>query len=106
FPLESQAELREAFTDRWAENDKRAYLAATRALVGWSVLERLPAIHTPALVIAADQDYTPVAAKEAYVKQMPNAELVVIEDARHAVNYAQPEKVNPVIAAFLERVSG
>lgn len=104
FPEDGQAEMLAAFVSRWAENNKRSYLDATRALAGWSVRERIAAIQSPTLVIAADQDYTPVAAKEAYVRQMPNARLVVIPDARHAVNYAQPEKVNPVIQAFLEQV--
>jgi pimeloyl-ACP methyl ester carboxylesterase len=103
FPDDGQAQMRAEFTQRWAENDRRAYLTATRALAGWSVAEHLEAIHTPALVIAADQDYTPVAVKEAFVRRMPHAELAVIDNARHAVNYAQPHKVNPLIAAFLAR---
>jgi pimeloyl-ACP methyl ester carboxylesterase len=105
FPDDNQAALRAAFVARWATNDKRAYLDATRALAGWSVRDRIASIAVPTLVIAADQDYTPVAAKEAYVRQMPDARLVVAENARHAVNFAQPEKVNPTIGAFLEEVS-
>jgi pimeloyl-ACP methyl ester carboxylesterase len=103
FPDEDQSEIRAQFVARWSENDKRAYLAATQAIIGWSVLEHITTLTMPTLVIAADQDYTPVAAKEAYVRQMPNAELVVVPDARHAVNFAQPKKVNPLIAAFLEK---
>jgi len=103
FPDEDQSEIRAQFVARWSENDKRAYLAATQAIIGWSVLEHITTLTMPTLVIAANQDYTPVAAKEAYVRQMPNAELVVVPDARHAVNFAQPEKVNPLIAAFLEK---
>jgi pimeloyl-ACP methyl ester carboxylesterase len=105
FPAEHQQAMREAFTARWAENDKRSYLTATRALAGWSVRDHIRRIQTPTLVIAADQDYTPVADKEAYVEQMLNAQLLVIDDARHAVNFAQPEKVNPAILAFLKQVA-
>lgn len=105
FPDPDQAEMRDYFIARWAENDKTAYMNATRALAGWSVADRLSAITAPTLVIASDQDYTPVEAKAAYVAQMPNAELVVVEDARHAVNFAQPHKVNPLIAAFLDKVT-
>jgi pimeloyl-ACP methyl ester carboxylesterase len=65
------------------------------------VRDRIASIAIPTLVLAADMDYTPVEAKEAYVREMQNARLVVIPQARHAVNYAQPEKVNPVIEAFL-----
>lgn len=105
FPDESQAELRATFVQRWAENDKRAYMDATRGLVGWSVREHVASIQIPALVIAADQDYTPVEAKRAYVTQMPHAELVVVENARHAVNVVQPEKINALIDQFAARVA-
>jgi 3-oxoadipate enol-lactonase len=105
FPDADQADMRAHFVARWSENDKKAYLAATQAIIGWSVLDQIPTITMPTLVIAADQDYTPVSAKEAYVSQMPNARLVVVPQARHAVNFAQPEKVNPLIAAFLEQVT-
>jgi pimeloyl-ACP methyl ester carboxylesterase len=45
-------------------------------------------------VISADHDYTPVALKEAYVKLLPNARLVVIEDSRHATPLDQPDVFN------------
>jgi pimeloyl-ACP methyl ester carboxylesterase len=80
FPKPEHAPLRAALVERWAENDSRAYLDTMRAIVGWSVLDKIGAIHSPTLVIAADQDYTPLALKEVYVKQMPNAELAVIAD--------------------------
>ncbi len=104
FPNPGQKELLEQFVERWAKNDKKAYMAATMAMVGWSVQDQIDAIQIPVLVIAADQDYTPVEHKKAYVALMPNAELLVIPNARHAVVVAQPEQVNPPIAAFLERV--
>jgi pimeloyl-ACP methyl ester carboxylesterase len=106
FPKPDQKPLLDEFVVRWSKNDKKAYMAATMALVGWSVLDRIASIKAPTLVIASDNDYTPVTAKEEYVARMPNAELLVIEDARHAVCVAQPEKVNPAIEAFLKRVIG
>jgi len=99
-----QEELRQTFVERWAENDKRAYRDAMRALVGWSVAEHLGTIDVPTLVIASDEDYTPVALKEAYVAQMPQAELVVIEDARHAVTAERPAQFNQALLAFLTRL--
>lgn len=103
FPAEDQAEMRQEFVDRWKKNDKRAYMAATKALAGWSVEVHLSTIQAPTLVIAGEQDYSPVAAKEAFVSRMPKAELVTLADAGHAVNVVQPERVNPVIQQFLER---
>lgn len=105
FPGEQQSSLRETFAARWAENDKRAYMDATRGLIGWTVLEHLPSIHIPTLAIAADQDYTPVETKQAFVEQMPDAELVVVEQARHAMCFDQPEKINPLLEQFLARIA-
>ena len=103
FPKAAQGELRRVFVERWAENDKRAYYDAMRGLVGWSVADRLGNVHCPTLVIAADEDYTPVSLKRAYVAQMPRAELVVIEDSRHATPVERPEQFNQALMAFLSR---
>jgi 3-oxoadipate enol-lactonase len=103
FPKPEHAPIREMFAARWAENDRRAYEAAMRAIVGWSVTEHLGEINIPTLVVASDQDYTPVAVKEAYVARMPRAELVVIEDARHAVPVEHPEAFNLALQAFLSK---
>ncbi len=101
FPKEEHAAERLTFVERWAENDPRAYIDALRSLQDWSVMDKLGAIECPTLVISADQDYTPVAFKELYVKRMPNAELAVIADARHATPMERPQEFNAVLARFL-----
>ncbi len=101
FPKPEHAALRETFIERWAENDPQAYIEATRSMLGWDVTGQLNAIRCPTLVIAADQDYTPVTVKEAYVALMPDARLVVIPDAHHAVPLEQPEKFNAALLDFL-----
>jgi len=103
FPKPEHKELRRIFVERWAENDKRAYFDAMKALVGWSVTDRLDDIRCPTLVIAADEDYIPVSLKEAYVAKMAQAELVVIADSRHATPVEQPEQFNQALMAFLSR---
>jgi 3-oxoadipate enol-lactonase len=103
FPKPEHQELRRMFVERWAENDKRAYYAAMRGLVGWSVADRLGDVRCPTLVIAADEDYTPVSLKRAYVAKMPRAEMVVIEDSRHATPVERPEQFNQALIAFLSR---
>ena len=100
-PKPEQEELRRTFIERWAENDVRAYVDAMRAIVGWSVTEHLDSIRCPTLVIAADEDYTPVALKETYVAKMPRAKLVVIHNSRHATPVDQPEQFNQALMAFL-----
>ena len=104
FPHPDQAELRQKMAERWAKNDKRAYLASFDAIVGWGVQERLSRITCPTLVISADHDYTPVAQKENYVKLLPDARLVVIEDSRHATPLDQPEVFNTTLLDFLKTV--
>lgn len=96
-----QESIRRMFTERWAENDKRAYLRALRALIGWSVLDRIGSISCPTLVIAADQDYTPIAVKENYVAKIPNARLAIISDSRHATPVEHPGEFNRALLEFL-----
>jgi pimeloyl-ACP methyl ester carboxylesterase len=105
FPKPEQEGLRAVFVERWARNDPRAYQEAMRAIVGWSVVDRLGDIGCPTLVIASDEDYTPVEGKKAVVDQIPGAELVVIEDARHAVTAERPEQFNAVLDGFLSKQS-
>ncbi|MGH8448614.1 alpha/beta fold hydrolase [Pseudomonas sp.] len=104
FPKPHQADLRHKMAERWAKNDKRAYLASFDAIVGWGVQEQLSRIPCPTLVISADHDYTPVAQKENYVKLLPNARLVVIKDSRHATPLDQPEVFNATLLDFLKTV--
>lgn len=98
-----QEDIRQTFIVRWAENDQRAYLNAMRALVGWSVTARIGSIQCPALIISADQDYTPVSVKEEYASQMPGAQLVVIPDSRHATPVENPQLFNLALREFLEK---
>lgn len=101
FPKPEQADLRRKVVTRWAENDKRAYLASFDAIIGWGVQHKLARITCPTLIISADRDYTPVALKEAYVKLIPNAKLVVIKDSRHATPLDQPQEFNRVLLEFI-----
>ncbi len=101
FPKPEQADLRQLIADRWAQNDKQAYMAAARSFVGWSVVADLDKIHCPTLVVSADEDYWPISIKEAYTARMPNARLILFEDSRHATPIDQPEKFNTVVLAFL-----
>lgn len=105
FPEPGFEELRRIFVERWAENDPRAYRDSMQGLLGWSVTDRLSSIHCPTLILSADQDYTPVAIKEAIVAKMPNAKLAVIPNSRHAVPVERPEEFNQIVGEFLEKNS-
>jgi len=97
-----QEELRERMATRWAENDKKAYLSSLKTLKNWSVLERLHEMKCPTLIISADEDYTPLEVKKEYTALIPDAKLVVIEDARHAVSVEKPEEFNTILMDFLK----
>jgi pimeloyl-ACP methyl ester carboxylesterase len=102
FPKPEHADLRATFVERWTENDSRAYQDAMRAMIGWSVMDKLGSIRCPTLIVTADQDYTPVAVKEAYTKLIPSAKLLVISDSRHATPVEQPQKFNAAVMDFLK----
>jgi 3-oxoadipate enol-lactonase len=101
FPKPEQAELRLKIERRWPRNDKRAYLSSLDAIIGWGVRERLSNITCPVLVISGDRDYTTVASKEAYVRELTDARLVVIADSRHATPMDQPALFNAQLLSFL-----
>jgi len=101
FPKPEQRDLQELFIVRWAENDKRAYRESLRAIVNWNVEEHLSEIRCPVLVVASDQDYMSLEEKKNYVAKIPNAKLVVIEDARHAVTAERPRQFNAIVKEFL-----
>jgi pimeloyl-ACP methyl ester carboxylesterase len=104
FPGPSHRALRSQFIERWSANDKRAYLASMRAIVGWGVMEQLSKISAPTLFVAADHDYTPVELKGSYVSELPNARLEVIEDSRHATSLERPDELNRILEEFLAAV--
>jgi len=106
FPRPEQSDLRHKIALRWAQNDKRAYLASFDAIVGWGVQQRLSRISCPTLIVTADKDYTPVQLKADYVRLIPDARLQIIADSRHATPLDQPDEFNQVLLAFLAAHEG
>jgi len=92
---------RRVFADRWAENETAPYNSAFNAIINWDITPELTNIHQPILVIAAREDYTPLAWKERIIELAPNAKIVVIEDSRHATPVERPEVFNAVLLEFL-----
>jgi pimeloyl-ACP methyl ester carboxylesterase len=104
FPKEEQAELKKLFIEHWAENNKQAYLDTLHAIVGWSVMDHIDKIGSPTLVLTAEYDYTPISDKEAVVAKMPQAELVVIPNSRHATPVDSPREFNEAVFSFLSKL--
>lgn len=102
-PEPGQRHLHAVFIERWAENDPRAYLASLDAIVGWSVIERIAELRVPCLVVSADADYTPIAAKRAWAALIPGAELAVICNSRHMTPLDQAQAFNEALIGFLSQ---
>jgi pimeloyl-ACP methyl ester carboxylesterase len=67
-----------------------------------SLIESLPSITVPTLVIVGDKDTPFIAACEYMAKKIPGARLEVIRDAGHSSNLDQPEAFNRVLGSFLD----
>lgn len=104
FVKPSQEQLRRKFAERWARNDRQAYLRSVDAITRWSAADRLDRIPAPTLLVASEEDYTPVATKNRVAARMPNAGLAVVQDARHALPVEKPEVFNGLVDDFLDRV--
>lgn len=102
FPKPDQEAIREQFVERWAMNDRDAYVAALRAIVGWSVMDRVDEIRCPVLVVSGDRDYTPQDVKEEYTARIPGARFLLVEDSGHATPIDQSDIFNRSVLKFLE----
>lgn len=65
------------------------------------VIESLPDITVPALVLVGDRDKPFFAATDVMAGKISNAKKVVIKDAGHAANLYQPEAFNEAVGDFL-----
>jgi 3-oxoadipate enol-lactonase len=104
FPKPEQEALRRQTVDRFGGNPKAPYLAATRALIGWSVLDRVKEIACPVLVVGSDRDYSTTEVKRAYMALLRDARLVEVRDSGHAATTDQPGQVLAAMEAFLDEV--
>jgi len=92
----------ELMVERWKRNEKAAFRASVQAALDWpGVVDEMARFDKPIVVVASDQDDTPLEETGRYVDLMPSAEMVVIEGAHHAVPVERPEAFNRVLADFL-----
>lgn len=66
------------------------------------VINSLPEIAVPALVVVGANDKPFIAASDYMASKIPGAKKVVIPDAGHAANIDQPEDFNNAVLEFLE----
>ncbi len=104
FPKPEQAPLRSMAQQRIAANDPAAYRRSLAAVRAFDVLEQLPRITCPTLVIAGDRDTTvPLRAKQLLAARIPQARLEIIQDSGHATPIDQVEAFNHLVLEFLLR---
>jgi pimeloyl-ACP methyl ester carboxylesterase len=66
------------------------------------VIESLPDIKVPSLVVVGADDTPFLAASDYMAAKIPGAKKVVIEGAGHSANIDQPEAFNAALVAFLD----
>jgi pimeloyl-ACP methyl ester carboxylesterase len=69
------------------------------------VIESLPAIKVPVLVLAGARDKMFLPSADYMAEKIPGAEKVILEGAGHAANIDQPQAFNAAVRAFLDRVT-
>lgn len=69
------------------------------------VIESLPSIAVPTLVLVGEKDEPFLAASGYMAKKIPGAEKTVLAGAGHAANIDQPQAFNDAVRRFLHRLS-
>ncbi len=78
------------------------YAACCDALAVFDVRDRLGEVRAPALVIAGAEDpATPPSDAELLVREIPDAELLVVPGAAHLATAERPDVVNEAITRHL-----
>lgn len=67
-----------------------------------SVIESLPGIRVPSLVLVGEDDKPFLQSAEVMTAKIPGAQKVVIAAAGHAANIDQPEAFNAAVVGFLD----
>jgi L-proline amide hydrolase len=70
-------------------------------LRNWSVIDRLPQIIAPTLVIAGEFDEATPATWQPFVDDIPDAGSHVFPQSSHCTHLEKPEEFRAVVAAFL-----
>ena len=70
-----------------------------------SVIESMPSIRVPTLVLAGAGDKQFLSATDYMATKIPGAEKVILEGAGHAANIDQPDAFNRAVRKFLDRVT-
>jgi pimeloyl-ACP methyl ester carboxylesterase len=95
-------EMREAMARHRSPQGLAHAARGMLAQEGSAIIDSLPGIRVPTLVIVGDRDTPFLAPCEYMAKKIPGARLVTIPDAGHASNIDQPAAFNRALLEFLD----
>ena len=95
-------EMREAMGEHLSAQGLAHAARGMLAQEGSRVIDGLPSIRVPTLIIVGDQDQPFLVPCEYMAKKIPGARLEVIVGAGHSSNLDQPEAFNRVLRDFLD----
>ncbi|HYB42871.1 MAG TPA: alpha/beta fold hydrolase [Candidatus Methylomirabilis sp.] len=98
----SSREMREAMRHHRSAQGLAHAARGMLAQEGPSVIDSLPSIRVPTLIIVGDRDTPFLAPSEYMAKKIPGARLEVIKDAGHSSNLDQPAAFTRVLLDFLD----
>jgi len=100
FPMPWQRPLRERAAAVLGAVPADTYLGTGRALIGWTALDRLHRLRSKTLVIAAENDFTPLEEKRALAARL-GADFVVVRGSRHGTPFDAVQATNASLLALL-----
>jgi pimeloyl-ACP methyl ester carboxylesterase len=100
FPEPWQRAMREHTARVMGSVPANSYLGTGLALARWAILDRLDRLSSRILLIAAENDFTPLAEKQELAKKL-NAALVVVRGSRHGTPFDSVEATNASLLALL-----
>jgi pimeloyl-ACP methyl ester carboxylesterase len=77
-----------------------SYLGTGLALARWAILDRLDCLSSRVLLIAAENDFTPLAEKVALARQL-QGQIVIVRGSRHGTPFDSIAATNACLTAFL-----
>jgi L-proline amide hydrolase len=70
-------------------------------LLGWTIIDRLPSIEAPTLVVSGKDDQATPAAVAPYAELIPNARWEIFEQSSHLPHVEEPGRYLSVVESFL-----
>jgi 3-oxoadipate enol-lactonase len=100
FPMPWQCALRERAAAAVSAVPASNYLLTARALLRWSAIDRLHRLKSKALVIAAENDFTPLDEKRMLAARL-GADFIVVRGSRHGTPFDAVRATNSSLLALL-----